>query len=257
MLSQKTKDLFEKLNMPYPAIALRYHVCRPQEVKAYQGEKLAFCQYVSIAQNNPGTFYITAEQDACYGKMALGMVPKPPVTASGQAGADFEMYRSPAACRKLYQELPVIVPGTVNYVQFAQISECDFDPDVIMCVADQKSADVLLHASSYISGDFWESKSSPVISCAWMYAYPVISGKVNHITTGFYHGLKRRKAYPAGLTMISIPFQKIDEVGAALEEMPWTAIAFREDEESKNELKRRMDHWQEMAVECNSTVDLH
>ena len=39
--------------------------------------------------------------------------------------------------------------------------------------------------------------------------------------------------------------------------MPWTAIAFREDEESKAELKRRMDHWQEMAQELNSTVDLH
>ena len=30
MLSQKAKDLFKKLNMPYPAIALRYHVCRPE-----------------------------------------------------------------------------------------------------------------------------------------------------------------------------------------------------------------------------------
>ena len=56
--------------------------------------------------------------------------------------------------------------------------------------------------------------------------------------------------------MISIPFQKIDEVVQALDEMPWTAIAFREDEESKEELKRRMNHWQEMAQELNSTVDL-
>lgn len=257
MLNNKAKELFKKLNMPYPAIALRYHVCRPRDVKAYEGEHVAFCQYVSYAQSHKETFYISAEMDACYGKMVLGMIPKPPVTASGQAGADFEMYRSPAGCRKLYQELPVVEAGTVNYVQFAQVLECDFDPDLIICVADMKSADVLMHATSYISGDFWESKSSPVISCAWMYAYTVISGKVNHITTGFYHGLKRRKAYPAGLTMISIPFQKIDEVVTALAEMPWTAIAFREDEESKAELKRRMDHWQEMAAECNSTVDLH
>lgn len=57
--------------------------------------------------------------------------------------------------------------------------------------------------------------------------------------------------------MISIPFQKIDEVIAALDEMPWTAIAFREDEESKDELRCRMNHWQEMEVECNSTVDVH
>lgn len=257
MLSQKAKDLFEKLQLPYPAVALRYHACRPRDVKPYEGEKLAFCQYVKYAQDHPGTFYISKENDDCYGKMAMGMIPKPPVTASGQAGADFEMYRSPAACRKLYQELPMIVPGTVNYVEFARVSECEFDPDLIMCVADLEKADILLRATSYISGDFWESKSSPVISCSWMYAYPVITGKVNHITTGHYHGLKRRGAYPAGLEMIAIPFQKLDEVVTALGEMPWTAIAFRGDEESKKELRARMDRWQEMAEELGSTVDLH
>lgn len=257
MLSQKAKELFRGLELPYPAVALRYHVCRPKDVKKYEGEKLAFCQYVKYAQDHEGTFYITKEEDDCYGKMAMGMIPKPPVTASGQAGADFEMYRSPAGCRKLYQELPVIEPGTVNYVQFARVEECQFDPDLIMCVANLEKADILLRATSYISGDFWESKSTPVLSCSWMYAYPVISGKVNHITTGHYHGLKRRGAYPPGLEMIAIPFQKIDEVTAALDEMPWTAIAFRQDEDSRQELKRRMEGWQEMAEELGSTVDLH
>ncbi len=256
MLSKRAKELFDKLELPYPAVAIRYHACRPEGVPRYEGKALAFCQYVKYAQDHEGTFCITKENDECYGKMVLGMIPKPPVTASGQAGADFEMYRTPAACRKLYQELPVIEPGTVNYVQFTRVSECDFDPDLIMCVAELPQADILLRATSYVSGDFWESKSSPVISCGWMYAYPVITGKVNRITTGYYHGLKRRGAYPAGLEMIAIPFQKIDEVVMALEEMPWTAIAFREDEESRAELKRRMDRWQEMAAELHSTVDL-
>lgn len=89
-----------------------------------------------------------------------------------------------------------------------------------------------------------------------MYAYPIITGKVNHITTGFYHGLKRRKAYPAGLRMISVPFQKIPEFFRALEEMDWTLIAFREDEESKAELARRVQHWQDMAAAIGDHVDL-
>jgi uncharacterized protein (DUF169 family) len=257
MISTLTKEMFEKLELPYPVVALKYHVCKPKGVEQYKGDKLAFCQYVKYTQDHKGTYYITAENDACYGKMSLGMIPKPPVTASGQAGADFEVYASPAGCRKLYQELPVIEPGTVNYVQFSQLDECDFDPDMLMVVANLEKADIIMHATSYLTGDFWESKSSPVISCAWMYAYPVISGKVNHITTGYYHGLRRRKAYPAGMEMIAIPFQKIDLVTLALQRMPWTTIAFREDEESKAELKRRMDNWQNMAKELNSTVDLH
>ncbi len=257
MFGEKAKEQFNKLGMEYPAVALKFHAVKPQDIPPYKGEKLAFCQYLKYAQENAVTFYITKEDDACYGKMPLGMIEKPPVTASGQAGADFEIYRTPVACQQLYQKLPVLVPGTVNYVQYAQVGICDFEPDLIICVADFPQSDILMRATSYISGDLWESKSSPVISCAWMYAYPVISGKVNHITTGFYHGLKRRKAYPAGLRMIAIPFQKIDEVVTALEEMPWTPIAFREDEESKSELKRRMDNWQAMAKEMGCKVHLH
>lgn len=256
MISRENKDLLKALNMPYPAVALKYHVVKPEGVKHYEGDKLAFCQYVSVAQKQGGTFYTDMNDDACYGKVPLGMEEKPAVTASGQAGYDFDLYKSPAGCRKLYQEMPVLVKGTVNYIQFARVEDADFDPDLILCVCDQESADILLRATSYITGDFWESKSSPVISCAWMYAYPIISGKVNHITTGHYHGLRRRGTYPAGLMMISIPFQKIDEVFLALKEMSWTPIAFRKDEESVKELRRRMDHWQEMAAEAGCTVDL-
>lgn len=256
MLNATAKALLEKLELPYPAIAIQFCFERP-EVPHYAGETLAYCQYVKHAQDTGADFYITAEDDACYGKMVLGMIDKPPVTASGQAGYDFGCYHTPIACQQLYQKLPVLVPHTVNYVRFCPAESCTFDPDLLFFVADFPQADILMRATSYISGDLWESKSSPVISCAWMYAYPIISGKVNHITTGFYHGLRRRKAYPPGLRMISLPFQKMNEFFAALEQMDWTLIAFREDEQSKAELQRRISHWQEMAAEINSTVDLH
>lgn len=57
--------------------------------------------------------------------------------------------------------------------------------------------------------------------------------------------------------MIAVPFQKLPEFFTALEEMDWTLIAFREDEESRADLQRRMDHWQEMAAAVGSHVDLH
>ncbi len=256
MLSDQAKAAFSSLELEYEPVALKYSFTKPDNVELYQG-KLAFCEFVRECQKTGRTFCVNKDNDDCYGKMSLGMVEKPPVTASGQAGFDFEMYRTPLACQQLYRKLPVLVPGTVRYVTFAPVSTCSFDPDLILCIASLEKAEILMRATCYISGDLWESVSSPVISCAWMYAYPIISGKVNHITTGFYHGLKRRKAYPAGLRMISIPFQKIDEVAAALQQMPFTAIAFRDDEASKQELRRRMDHWQEMAKESGTTVDLH
>lgn len=256
MLTGEQKALIAKLELPCPGIAIKFRFEKP-DVPHYSGKKVAFCQYLKHAQDTGEHFYITVEDDDCYGKMVLGMIDKPPVTASGQAGYDFGCYQSPIGCQQLYQKLPIVEPHTINYVEYCPIETCDFDPDLLFFVADLPQADILMRATSYISGDLWESKSSPVISCAWMYAYPIISGKPNHITTGFYHGLKRRKAYPAGMRMLSVPFQKIPEFFAALERMDWTLIAFREDEESRAELQRRMAHWQELAAATGSHVDLH
>lgn len=257
MLSQNLKNLIAKLPLEYSAVAVKMCFEQPADAEHYNGKKLAFCQYVKEAQRSGKKFYITKDDDDCYGKLAMGMIDKPPVTASGQAGYDFGCYKTPSGCRALYQNLPVIEPHTVNFVEFSPAALCAFDPDLLVFVAGLPAADIIMRATCYVSGDLWESKSSPVLSCAWMYAYPVISGKVNHITTGFYHGLKRRKTYPEGLRMISVPFQKIPEFETALSEMDWTLIAFREDDASRADLAQRMEHWQKMAASIGSTVDLH
>ncbi len=255
MIREKDKDLIRKLDLQYPAVAIRMCLEKPN-VPRYDGPECAFCQFVKYAQDTGKHFYMQMEDDQCYGKLAMGMIDKPPVTASGQAGYDFGCYQTPMGCRQLYQKMPILEPGTIRYVEFCPAIDCDFDPDLLFFIADLPKADILMRATSWVSGDLWESKSSPVVSCSWMYAYPIISGKVNHITTGFYHGLKRRKAYPAGLRMISVPYQKIPEFFYALENMDWTLIAFRNDEESKADLKAKMQHWQDMAAELGSHVDL-
>lgn len=257
MKDAKWNELLGKLfeGCDYAPVAMKMCFERP-DAPRWDGEKLAFCAYTKECQVERKTFYIECEDDACYGKLAMGMIDKPPVTASGQAGYDFGCFQTPMGNRQLYQKLPILEPNTIRYVLFAPADECDFDPDLLILLGDFPQSDIFMRATSWVSGDFWESKSTPVISCAWMYAYPIISGKCNHITTGFYHGLKRRKSYPAGLRMLAVPFQKIPEFFYALEHMDWELIAFRDDPESKAELARRMDHWQEMAAEVGSTVDL-
>ena len=255
MKDPKYNELLRKLDCEYAPVAIRMCLEKP-DAPRYRGEKTAFCAYMKYCQTTREHFYIQEEDDACYGKLAMGMIEKPPVTASGQAGVDFGCFETAMGNRQLYQKLPILEPHTIRYVEYAPADICDFTPDLLFFTADLPQADIIMRATSWVSGDLWESKSSPVISCAWMYAYPIISGKCNHITTGFYHGLKRRKAYPAGLRMIAVPFQKIPEFFYALEHMDWTLIAFREDEESKAELARRMQHWQDMAAELGSRVDL-
>lgn len=185
------------------------------------------------------------------------MIGKPPVTASGQAGYDFGIYKSPVGAQQLYQKLPVLEPNTIRYVEFCPAEGCDFDPDLLFFVSDFPQADIIMRATSYISGDLWESKSSPVISCAWMYAYPVISGKVNHITTGFYHGLKRRKAYPAGLRMISIPYQKLPEFFAALGKWTGQRSPSARTRKARGNFSAEWSIGRKMARASGTEVDLH
>lgn len=257
MINENDSRLLRKLNTTYPIIAIKFALEKPENVEHYSGEKLAFCQYVKVAQDTGRDFYITAADDACYGKLALGMEDLQPVTASGEAGKDFGVYDTQMPNRLLYKDLPLLPKGTIRYVEFAPAVSCDFKPDLLFFVLKTEEADIVLRATSYFSGDLWESKSSPVMSCTWMYSYPLISKKVNHITTGLYHGLKRRKAYPPGLMMVSIPFNKFPEFFRALDEMDWTLIAFRDDQESKEKLAACMKHWRDMADEIGSHVDLH
>ena len=246
MLSQKAKDLFQKLRLEAPAVALKFCFECPERVPRVD-RKMSFCEFVKYAQISGREFYTTKEDDNCFGKMVLGMIPKPPLAASGQAGYDFGVFKSQAPNARLYHLITTLTPGAVNYVVFSPLPLCKFDPDLVICVAQLPQAEILLRATSYISGDLWESRTSSVLSCAWMYSYPYVSGRVNFCITGMHHGMKRRGTYPSGRYILAIPYQKLDEVIQALEEMDWELIAMRKDEESIRELARRMEHWKQMS----------
>lgn len=255
MLSDKAKELFGKLKTDYCPVAIKFAIEKPENVP-HTERAMSLCEFVREAQRTGQKFYITKENENCVGKMVLGMEGKPAVGASGQAGYDFGVYKSPAPCARLYQQIPTMIAGTVNYVIFSPVALCDFDPDLVVFVLPLETAYIVMRATSYISGDLWESKTSPVISCAWTYIYPYVSGRVNFSITGMHHGMARRKVYPAGLHIITVPYQKLYEVVQALDEMDWTLISFRDDEESQKELSRRMKHWGEIAASLGGTFSL-
>lgn len=260
-LSDEAKQVLLELKSDYKPVAVKYLAVKPDNFGLdypQSQEKLSLCQFVCEAQKSGKAFYVDASNENCMGRMVLGMLAEPPIGASGQAGFDFGVFRSQAANARLYQMLPKMIPGTVNYVIFAPIDQCDFNPDVVVFTVPNETAGIIMRATSYISGDLWESKSSCVISCAWTYVYPWITGKVNHFITGHHHGMARRAVYPAGLEIIVVPYQKLDELVLALREMDWKLISFRSDEASHAELKRRMRNWDSLSkqIDANSSFAL-
>jgi hypothetical protein len=71
----------------------------------------------------------------------------------------------------------------------------------------------------------WESKFTAAIGCAWTYIYPYLTGKLNYSLTGLGHGMKRRKLFPEGRQIISIPFDLLPSILKTLREMPWVLPA--------------------------------
>ena len=214
---------------------------------------MSLCQFVSYAQKTHSSFYIDKTNEDCMGRTVLGMVQEPPLGASGQAGFDFGVFRNQDANSRLYYNIPIAIRDTINYVIFSPIDQCEFNPDVVVFVGDTDMADIVMRATSYISGDLWESKSSSVLSCAWTYMYTWLSGKVNHCQTGMHHGMGRRKVYPKGLHIVSVPYQKLDEVCLALRQMDWQLISFRPNDKDQDELRRRMRNWNALSKQINES----
>ena len=51
MLSQKAKDLFAKLEMDYPAVAIKYSYAMPENT-THTDKTLSFCEFVKEAPGN-------------------------------------------------------------------------------------------------------------------------------------------------------------------------------------------------------------
>ena len=255
-ISDENKKTLMALPCKYVPVAVKFYAVKPENFGLkykHTDKRMSLCQFVSYAQKTHSSFYIDKTNEDCMGRTVLGMVQEPPLGASGQAGFDFGVFRNQDANSRLYYNLPIAIRDTINYVIFSPIDQCEFNPDVVVFVGDTDMADIVMRATSYISGDLWESKSSSVLSCAWTYMYTWLSGKVNHCQTGMHHGMGRRKVYPKGLHIVSVPYQKLDEVCLALRQMDWQLISFRPNDKDQDELRRRMRNWNALSKQINES----
>ncbi len=255
-ISDENKKTLMALPCKYVPVAVKFYAVKPENFGLkykHTDKRMSLCQFVSYAQKTHSSFYIDKTNEDCMGRTVLGMVQEPPLGASGQAGFDFGVFRNQDANSRLYYNIPIAIRDTINYVIFSPIDQCEFNPDVVVFVGDSDMADIVMRATSYISGDLWESKSSSVLYCAWTYMYTWLSGKVNHCQTGMHHGMGRRKVYPKGLHIVSVPYQKLDEVCLALRQMDWQLISFRPNDKDQDELRRRMRNWNALSKQINES----
>ncbi len=227
-LTKKDFTILDKFDFEIQPVGVKFLAKQPDMVERLD-ENMAFCEMLKKAQEG-SAFFADAENHACdAGLYVLGQADAPGPYISGEFGAGLKIFEEPRSASRLYLYIPKIDRGVVNYVAFSPLVKLSFEPDLLILLANTTQTEILLRAMSYRTGKIWVSKASPAIGCAWMYTYPYLTGELNYTITGLGHGMKRRKLFPEGRQIVSIPFDLLPTILQTLQDMPWVLPAYEPD----------------------------
>lgn len=214
-------DIFQKLGLEYAPVGIKFEMTRPKELPRLD-KKLAFCEMLREAQRSDAGFYASADDHCCgVGPYVLGQAEAAPEMVSGQIGPHIGVYDDARANRQIYLRMPRFARDTAPYTWFHRLDGITFDPDLVILTARPSQAEIILRAYGYHSGRGWQAKGTSVAGCAYLYAYPYLSGELNVMVTGLHHGMRVRGLLPEGWLLLSIPFQTLPEILRNLSEMQW------------------------------------
>ena len=227
-LTKKDFSIFGEFAFDVPPVAVKFSAKRPPKMERL-AEKLALCEMLKKAQQG-NAFFADAENHVCdAGLYILGQADSPEPFISGEFGAGLQIFEEPRSASRLYLHIPKLGRGIIHYVAFAPVGKLSFDPDLLIILANTEQTEILLRAMSYRTGEVWESKFTAAIGCAWTYIYPYLTGKLNFSIAGLGHGMRRRRLFPEGRQILSIPFDLLPSILQTLQEMPWILPAYKPD----------------------------
>jgi len=227
-LTKKDFAILDKFEFDVQPVCVKFLAKRPDIVKRLD-ETMALCEMLKKAQEG-NAFFVEKENHACEaGLYVLGQAEAPGPFISGEFGAGLKIFEDARSASRLYHYIPRIGKGVVNYVAFSPVDKLPFEPDLLILFTKTDQTEILLRAMSYRIGKMWSSRASAAIGCAWIFVYPYLTGELNYTMTGLGHGMKRRKLFPEGHQLVSIPFDLLPSMLQTLRDMPWVLPAYEPD----------------------------
>jgi len=227
-LTKQNFAILDKFDFDVKPVVVKFLAKQPNMVERL-AENMAFCEMVKKALEGDA-FFADAENHTCdAGLYVLGQADALEPFIGGQFGAGLQIFDGPRSASRIYHHIPKIGRGVIHYVAFSPLEKLPFNPDLLILLANAEQTEILLRAMSYRTGEMWESKFTAAIGCAWTLVYPYLTGKLNYAMTGLGHGMKRRKLFPEGRQMISIPFDLLPSLLQTLQDMPWVLPAYKQD----------------------------
>ena len=227
-LNKNDLAIFDKFEFDIQPVGVKFFVKQPDNVEKL-GEKMALCEMLKKALEG-NAFFADADNHTCEaGSYVLGQTEALEPFISGEFGAGLKIFEGTRSASRLYLHIPKIEKGVVNYIAFSPLDKLPFEPDLLILFSKTSQTEILLRAMSYRTGESWISKFSAAIGCAWIFIYPYLTGKLNYSITGLGHGMKRRKLFPEGQQILSIPFDLLPHMIDSLQDMPWVLPAYEPD----------------------------
>jgi uncharacterized protein (DUF169 family) len=234
-MSSVLRDLsiFEKFNFKMKPVGIKFLLFKPDGIAKLE-KNLSICEMMREAQQ-ADPFYATLENFTCIGPVLTGMADSDGVLGSGDIGQTLRIFEEARANRRLYHYITKLERNSVNYVAFSSIDKLTFDPDVLILAADATQLEIILRAMCYSTGKMWTSQGMPIIACSWLTTYPYISGELNYIITDLSHGMKAKQVFPSGTILISIPFDRINQIIEGLQKIEWYPAVYTEGREAHDQ----------------------
>ncbi len=218
--------VLKKLNLIQEPVGVKFLYNKPDGITQLD-KKMPICKMITEAQNSEHPFYITEDNEDCFGAITLGMREMPPFAEAGEIGYALSIFKEARANSRIYNYLPKLHKGVVNFVVFARLEKLTFEPDLLILTATVSQAEILFRALDHLAGGPRESKTTGVFGCAWLFTYPYQTGKVNFTVAGLHFGSKVKEAFKEGLMLICVPFDLIEPLISGLNEITWELPAYK------------------------------
>ncbi|MBN1570967.1 MAG: DUF169 domain-containing protein [Acidobacteria bacterium] len=220
---QTDLSIFAAFNFKRPPVGVKFLFFKPDGLEPLVPNKtLSLCEMLVEAQLSKRPFYFArTQQEACVGKILLGMQEMESFAESGQIGERLKVFQEARANYAFYQHVPKFAKDIVNYVAFAPLDALTFEPDILIVTTEPGQAEIVMRSMTYSTGELYNSRTTPVMGCAWLFIYPFQSGNVNFIVPEMVHGMKGRELFSSESIVISIPYQWIPRMAQNLKEMTW------------------------------------
>lgn len=175
----------EKINLENSPVAIKFIVNEKDLPKNMEkiDSKIRHCEMV-VEASKGASFYATDDEQLCKGgSSALGLTEAPEKVKSGQMYFGLGRFKSIGSAKRTMDSIPKV--DLKSYaLAYAPLEEADFDPDIVVIIANPKQAMIISQASIYSLGGRIEADFSGIQSiCGDAVAGPFTREKPN-VTLG-------------------------------------------------------------------------